>query len=176
MVNGNEIVEARKEHMQQMVLLINEAYWEQQQPFFIDTLASRERINLAELDKIMSDPNQRTYVLINKKNHRVAGTIIIELPAEEEQAKVGLLAIGKEYRGKKLGHTLVEYVENYARTLGRKLIKLEVFIFAKKLINYYESLGYSFTGNTAPFFHGNCIREKYRNSSDHYLSEMAKKL
>ncbi len=168
------IIEARKADLEQIVNLINQAYWDQQQPYFDDNPESRKRIGLSDLFKLMSNPDQKIFVLINITNHDIAGVITIEFPKEEQVAKFGLFAMAKKYSGKRLGNVLVEYIENYAVSQAKKLMKIEVFSFAKNLISHYERLGYSLTGKTNTFFHECFVRADFQNSSKEYLLEMTK--
>lgn len=170
------IDEARNSDQEKIINLINESYWEEQQLFFIDSLESRERISRSKFTKLLSDPERKLFALIDEVNKEILGVIVIHFSRESDHVGFELFAMNKKYAGKKLGHVLLEYIENYALSLGKKRIKIEVLAFAKKLIRYYENLGYSLTGKTNTFFHENCVRAKYQNSGKHYLLEMTKDL
>jgi len=120
----------------------------------------------------MNDRTKKTFVL--KCDDEVLGVIIIEIPTEKEYAQFGLFAMDQKYSGKKLGRLLIDHVENYAFERGKKIMKIHVFAFATQLADYYKQLGYSFTGNTTNFFHGNCIKPEFENSQKLYLNEMIK--
>lgn len=166
------ITEAHSSDQGKIIALVNEAYWHQQQAFFMDIPASHERLNLAQVSNLMKDATQKIFVL--KCAEDLLGVIVIEIPIGEEYAKFGLFAINQKYFGKKLGRILIDYVENYAFEQGRKLMKIEVLTFTAGLANYYKQLGYSFTGKIAPFFHDNCIKPEYQNNDKLYLNEMIK--
>jgi GNAT superfamily N-acetyltransferase len=167
-----KIVEASVSDQKKIILLVNEAYWYQQQPFFFDIPASHERLNLAQLSKLMKDSTKKIFVL--RCADDILGVIVIEIPLREEYAKFELFAIDRKYFGKRLGRLLIDYVENYAFEQGRKVMKIEVFTFASRLANYYKKLGYSFTGKAVTFFHDNCIKPEYQNKNKLYLNEMTK--
>lgn len=166
-----KIVEARGSE-EKIISLVNEAYWAQQEPFFIDIPASHERLNFALLFNLMTDATKKTFVLVDEEH--IYGVIVIEIPIAEDCAKFGLFAMDPKYVGKRLGRLLIDYVENCAFERGRKCMKIEVFSFATRLANYYQQLGYSFTGKQAAFFHDECIKPKYQNNNRLYLNEMIK--
>lgn len=168
-----EIRDATAKDIPLMVDLINEAYWDQQKPFLIDTPFSRERINADGIQRILNDPTQKLFVLVDKV---VAGVVLCELPKDVDYAKPGLFAVSKEYRGQKIGNMLVEHMENYARAHQRTAIKIEVFAFAEALGKHYESLGYKYTGKTGTFFHASIIKPEMRRADQQYVREMVKVL
>lgn len=155
--------------------VINSAYWEKQQYFFIDTPLSRTRIKVDELKAIINDPHQKLFVVIDKTKE-VVGTILLELPPQKDFAKFGLFSIKKGFTGLNLGAYLVDFVESQARDLKRKNMVIEVFTFAKKLSCHYQKLGYNFTGKTYSFFHEDCIKPEYQDKDKRFLQEMSKLL
>lgn len=167
-----KIVEATVADQKKIILLVNNAYWHKQQPFFIDIPESRERLNLTQLSNLMKDTTQKVFVLRSADD--ILGVIVIEIPIGKDYAKFGLFAIDQKYFGKRLGRLLIDFVENYALEQGRKLMQIEVFTFATRLANYYKQLGYSFTGKIATFFHDKCIKPEYQNKDNLYLNEMIK--
>lgn len=173
-MTNSKIVEPTSADQKKIISLVNEAYWREQQPYFIDTLASRERLNLTQLSKLMQESTQKIFVL--KNQNKILGVITIDFPVDQDFAKFGLFAMDQKYCGKGLGQLLINHVEKYAREHGRKVMKIEVFTFATRLANYYHQLGYTFTGNTATFFHDHCIKPEYQNPNKMYLNEMIKTL
>ncbi len=159
-----------------MIKIINDSYWFQQEPFFIDNSESRERMSIQRWDDILFDPNQKAYVLQETSTLRIIGVIVLEIPPSEEFAKFGVFAISKTYQGKKLGEFLIDHVEQVARRLLKKSIRIEVFAFVHHLENYYQKLGYVYTGRTNSFFHAECIKPEYRDKASQYLRELEKKL
>jgi N-acetylglutamate synthase-like GNAT family acetyltransferase len=153
---------------------VNDSYWLEQKPFFIDSPASRERINLHEWNKILSDPHQKAYVLQQTVTKHVVGVVVLEIPPQKEYGKFGIFAVAESYQGKKLGHILIDYVEQIAKKLSKHSMKIEVFVFAKRLQKYYKKLGYVFTGKTNSFFHSECIKPEYRDIASQYLQELEK--
>lgn len=158
-----------------VIPLINAVYWDQQQYFFCDTPKARERINAKELEKILSDPKKTLYILLDKTKNIACGTILFERLPEKNKAKFGLFAIAKEYQGNGLGSALVNHVEEVAQSIGKRKMKIEVFIFATKLGKHYERLGYSYTGKKFEFPHGDSIRPDYQTADKLYVLGMRKK-
>lgn len=172
-----KVIEARTEHLQSIHRLINEAYWRELETFFIDIPTSRERITLTELSKILLDDNQKLYVLVPEQNpEHILGVIAIEIPLDQEYVQFGLFAIDRHCSGRKLGRVLIEHIENYAKNLGRNIVKIDVLIFSTKLVNYYKRLDYCFNGNEKPFSHEGCIKPEFQNRKKNYLFEMEKTL
>lgn len=159
-----------------IIAIVNEAYWSQQQHFFIDSPLSRKRIDLNALHKINEDSSQKLFVLFNKTKNVISGVILFELPKDRLFAKFGLFALDNSCRGKNLGPEMITFVERCAVQNGRKKMKIEVFTFANKLAEYYKTFGYIPTGKTKTFFHKDCIHEQYRNESELYLQKMVKSL
>lgn len=152
---------------------MNTSYWDKQSPFFVDIPESHQRVTLSDLEKIYADPHQRLFVL---KIPEIVGVILIELPPKGTIAKLGLFAFDRKHRGENEGLLLLQHAENCAKLAGKQTIRLEVFVFAQKLIVYYEKLGYYLTGKTASFFHKECIKPEFQNPKDQYLVEMMKSL
>lgn len=161
-----------------IIPLINEAYWKQQQHFFNDTPAARERMNVEKMRKILTDPTKRLYLMIKDTLQEVVGTILFEERLGKNKATFGLFAIAAEHQGKGLGHAMLAHIEEVARIQNKQIMKIKVFVFAERLRGYYECLGYRYTGKSSEFFHGDSIREEYRNriSDQRYLLQMEKKI
>ena len=166
-----EIVEANDQLLGKIASLINESYWYQQQQFFIDTPFSRERINEKTLSQIFQNPEQKIIVL--RDDRILLGVIAFALP-EGLEAKILLFAINQQYQGRRIGQILLDFAEKKVVECGKQCMKLEVLVFAKKLIAYYETLGYTLTGNSASFFHESCIKAEYQTPNKIYLLEMSK--
>ena len=163
-------------YLEKIITLVNEAYWDQQQHFFNDTPRARERINAENIDQILNNPNKKLYLMIDKTNNAVAGTILLETVPEKNHAKFGLFAISKEYQGRGLGPTLVTHVEKKAQSLGKRKMKIEVFIFAPRLAHHYGRLGYSYTGKKYEFPHWDSVRLEHQFEDKNYLIGMKKKI
>lgn len=131
-------------------------------------------MNLQEWNKILFDPYQKAYILQQKFTKQIVGVVVLEIPPQRENGKFGIFAVAKAYQGKKLGHILINYVEQMAKKLFKKSMKIEVFVFAKRLEKYYQKLGYVCTGRTNSFFHSECIKPEYRNIASQYLKELEK--
>lgn len=175
MFNEYQVRLATYDDCKKIVQLVNDAYWDKQEPFLIDNAASRERVNLETLSNFMDDPSQNIFVLVNRAD-MILGVIILHIPHGQDYARCSLFAIDKKITGKRIGILLIEYAETYSLELGKRFMKIDVFTFATKLARYYQSLGYSLTGIKATFFHAECIKDKYRNEKEFYLEEMAKPL
>lgn len=156
--------------------MINDSYWFQQEPFLIDSLDSRTRMSIEKWDEILSDSNQIAYVLQEISTRVVVGVIVLEIPPQEEYAKFGVFAISHTQQGKKIGEILIHHVEQVARKLLKKVMRIEILIFVPRLEAYYQRLGYIYTGRTNSFFHANCIKTEYRNSASQYLKELEKNI
>lgn len=133
-------------------------------------------MSIKRWDDILLDPHQKAYVLQETATLTIAGVIVLEIPPHEEYAKFGVFAISKTYQGKKLGEILINHVEQLARGLLKKSMRVYVFAFAHHLETYYQKLGYVYTGRTNQFFHGECIKPKYRDETSRYLKELEKEL
>lgn len=156
--------------------MINDSYWFQQEPFFVDSAESRERMSIQKWDDILLDPHQKAYVLQETATLAAVGVIVLEIPPHEEYAKFGLFAISKAQQGKRLGKILIAHVERIARRLLKKSMRIEIFAFAHHLETYYQKLGYVYTGRTNSFFHAECIKPEYRDKASQYLKELEKQL
>jgi hypothetical protein len=75
-----------------------------------------------------------------------------------------------------LGKILIDHVEQVARKLLKKSMRIEVFAFAHYLENYYQKFGYVYAGRTNSFFHADCIKPEYREKTLQYLRVLEKKL
>lgn len=170
------IIEAHSNDQEKIISLVNDAYWRKQEPYFIDVPASRERLNSVEFSRLLKDAAHTIFLLM--ENNDILGVIAVEIPQDEEYAKLTLFAmqatLAEKQTGKRLGRLLIAHAENYALERGRKMMKIEVLAFAARLADYYVELGYALTGKASPFFHEECIRPAYQNSSKLYLNEMIK--
>lgn len=156
--------------------MINDSYWFQQEPFFVDSSESRERMSIQRWNNILLDPFQKAYALQDTATLAAVGVIVLEIPPHEEYAKFGVFAISKPYQGEKLGEILIDHVEQEARRLRKKTMRIEIFAFSQYLETYYQKLGYVYTGRTNSFFHAECIKPEYRDRASQYLRELEKKL
>ncbi len=64
----------------------------------------------------------------------------------EYTAYISILSVNKEYRGKKIGYSLMKKAEDYSRNCGMKKIKLEVRKENIVAQRFYEKLGYRIIG------------------------------
>jgi GNAT superfamily N-acetyltransferase len=157
-----------------IIKLINDSYWAQQEPFFIDSSKSRKRMSIHRWDDILLDLHQKAYVLQETTTLTIVGVIVLEIPQFEEYAKFGVFAISKTHQGKKLGEILIRHLEELARRLLKKSMRIEVFAFAHHLETYYQKLGYVYTERTNSFFHAECIKPEYRDKASQYLRLLEK--
>jgi hypothetical protein len=156
--------------------MINDSYWFQQEPFFVDSSESRERMSIQRWNDILLDPHQKVYALQDTLTLVAVGVIVLEIPPHEEYAKFGVFAISNTHQGKELGEILIAHVERIAKRLLKKSMRIEIFAFAHHLETYYQKLGYVYTGRTNSFFHAECIKPEYRDKASQYLRELEKKL
>lgn len=159
-----------------IIQMINDSYWFQQEPFFVDSPFSKERMSIQKWDDILLDPKNQMYVLQEAATRGVIGVIVLEIPPNEEYVKFGVFAIAKTHQGKKIGKILIDHVEQVARGLLKKMVRIEVFTFAHHLEAYYQKLGFLYTGRTKSFFHAECIKPEYRDRASQYLKILEKKL
>ncbi|WP_202405607.1 MULTISPECIES: GNAT family N-acetyltransferase [Halomonadaceae] len=67
-------------------------------------------------------------------------------------AELGMLAVAPEHQGEGLGRRLVTDAEQTARSrLGCRTLRIRVLHQRSELLRWYESLGFTRTGETAPF-------------------------
>jgi GNAT superfamily N-acetyltransferase len=156
--------------------MINDSYWLQQEPYFIDRPESRERMSIQRWNDILLNSDQKVYALKDTATQAVVGVIVLEIHPHEEYAKFGVFAISKIHQGRNLGEILIDHVEKVARSLLKKSMRIEVFTFAHHLETYYQKLGYVYTGRTNSFFHADCIKPEFKEKASQYLKELEKKL
>jgi len=163
-----------KEDLIKIVQLVDDAYWAMQMPFFTDSDLSRKRTDLDEIKEILDNPNKKLFLLRNKV--AILGVMKLEIDPQSNFAMFGLFAIDKKYHGQQLGSVLIDHAEQYAKGVGKTVMKIEVFVFATKLADYYKKQGYVPTGEMKTFFHDSCILPWYQDPEKRYLLELSKKL
>lgn len=99
-------------------------------------------------------------LFILKVEGDIAGTIILNheveaayaggkwgIKAEEEEIIViHTFAIHPDYQGRGIGRRLLNFAEEYSRTQGVKVIRLDVSIHNTPAIKLYEKYGYTYRG------------------------------
>jgi len=146
---------------------VNQAYGKQFSQYIVDTFDHPSaRINVDKVRSMILDPNMTLYVLVNKTNHAVAGTICYVPTAKKEQGYFGLFSLEKEAQGKGIGPQMISFIEQQAKNDGKKRMKIDVSGFAENLHSYYERLGYQKTGKTIKFEKGIHwkLKEEYAHS------------
>lgn len=142
------IAEARLEDTDQIVSLVNTAYWSYQRVYFEETPDSL-RTNANEVLEHIQE--KKVYVLIENDTQRIIGSILYENMSNA--CSFGLFAVDPDpkYKGKRLGNLLIDFVERKAVIHNVEKIKIEVLGFAESLQGYYSKLGFVQTGESHRF-------------------------
>ena len=90
--------------------------------------------------------------------YEVDGRILasVYLKQQGEHCFLGMFAVSPTAQGSGIGRQLVVHAETYAReVLNCSAMRMYVISIRDSLIAWYERLGYTRTGETAPFPYGN---------------------
>lgn len=111
-----------------------------------------QRTDPEDLASIISTPGQSIHVL------EVDGRLLasVHLKHQGEQCFLGMFAVSPTLQGGGIGRRLVQHAETFARdVLKATAMRMYVISIRDALIAWYERLGYTRTGETAPFPYGN---------------------
>jgi GNAT superfamily N-acetyltransferase len=147
------LIKATQEMAEPISNEVNQAYGTQFNPFLLDTPEQPiTRTSKEKIESLIQNPSFQLYVLQNKQNQSIAGTICyIPTTKKTDQGYFGLFSLAKEAQGKGIGEQMIDFVEKKAVDEGKSRMKIDVSGFADKLHTYYQSKGYQKTGKTIPF-------------------------
>ncbi|HRP89553.1 MAG TPA: GNAT family N-acetyltransferase [Edaphocola sp.] len=113
-----------------------------QQPEYLEVLQLRHEVLRAPLglnlyqEDLSSEID--TQIFIYKENQKVIACLLA-LPVEVDTIRLKQMAVAPEYRGKGIGHKLLQAVEAYAM---KKDFSLITFHARCSAIPFYEKMGY----------------------------------
>lgn len=103
-------------------------------------------------NKTMNEVNSYEGVIfLAKEDEEIVGLVVGLINNEREETyefkapkrgRVSELVVKKEKRGNNIGTKLLEYIENYFKSVGCEGILIEVFAYNEKAYELYKKLGY----------------------------------
>lgn len=88
-------------------------------------------------------------VHIAEENESILGCIYVGI--EAEALYVGMLTVNPTLQNRGMGKLLLGHVEEFAKSIGKKTVRMTVIAGRAELIAFYERRGYQSTGKTEPF-------------------------
>lgn len=70
--------------------------------------------------------------------------------SDDDSVYLHRVAVNPEFRGMKIFPKIVEWLRGYAKSTGRKFIRMDTWGDNQKLIDYYINCGFNFLGVTTP--------------------------
>jgi ribosomal protein S18 acetylase RimI-like enzyme len=133
-----------------LLLLLNHAYrgdaarrgWTHE----ADLIAGDQRTDATELQQKL---DQGTLLKYEAGDNQLQGCVYLERKGDE--LYLGMLSVDPELQGAGIGKKLMHAAEDHAQSLGCTAIIMTVISVRKELIEWYERLGYSATGEEEPF-------------------------
>lgn len=97
-----------------------------------------------KIKAFMHDPHQ--YIFVAQIEHEVAGflslSIIPQIATEGDFARVAYLCVHEQFRGQKIGQTLLAFAEEIARQRGCDRMELHSSDHRKQAHQFYLAQGY----------------------------------
>ena len=129
--------------LEEYIISIDEDHLDQLHPDYRDKMAI---VDLEEVNK----HNGKCYIAID--NNKAVGVIMgIEAPYDEydyldykcpKTGDIIELIVSKNYRGNGVGNLLMEKMEEYFKKIGCEYVKIDVFSYNKKALDFYSKFGY----------------------------------
>ena len=146
------VLTATLQDIPELVSLINSAYrgdaskkgWTTE----ADLLEGEIRTNEETLEQLLQTNGAVFLKYINEQNE-IEGCIFLD--KKGDQLYLGLLSVSPILQAKGTGKTLMNAAVDYAKQEGCDSIFMRVISLRHELINWYEKLGYSKTGQTEAF-------------------------
>ena len=91
-------------------------------------------------------------LLVASSAGRIAGYILISLPARSQSARIYSLAVETAHGRRGIGRELLRAAERYARAHGRTRLRLEARYDNHTAIAFYEKLGYENFGRYPTYY------------------------
>jgi ribosomal protein S18 acetylase RimI-like enzyme len=99
---------------------------------------------------LSAQPKARLLVWRGETPGPIQGCVWLE-PSDDGYWYLGMLTVHPRFQDRKLGRTVLEAAEAYARTRGATGIRMSVVNIRETLIAWYERRGYRLTGETQAF-------------------------
>lgn len=121
----------------------------------LDTLHPEYRDKMALLDLEELKQNNGKCFLARENNNIIGLIMGCEYKYDEydyldykcpKAGEITELIVSKKTRNKGVGTLLIEKMENYFKSIGMEYVKMEVFAYNDKAINFYEKKGYHTRG------------------------------
>ena len=146
------VLTATLQDIPELVSLINSAYrgdaskkgWTTE----ADLLEGEIRTNEETLEQLLQTNGAVFLKYINEQNE-IEGCIFLD--KKGDQLYLGMLSVSPILQAKGTGKTLMNAAVDYAKQEGCDSIFMRVISLRHELINWYEKLGYSKTGQTEAF-------------------------
>jgi GNAT superfamily N-acetyltransferase len=148
------LTRAAENEYPKIVELVNQAYrssgaaagWNSEADFI-----EGERITESLLrDDLAAKPRALLLTFRDEAQSAILGTVWLE-PKAEGVWYIGLLTVRPDLQDKRLGRTLLNAAETFARARGARRMRMTVVNVRSTLIAWYERRGYRQTGETEPF-------------------------
>ncbi len=111
-------------------------------------LLGGQRTDLAALDAMLADPEQRLLVL--REGDVIRGCVSLRRVAPD-RCYLGLLTVEPTLQAAGLGRRLLAAAEDCARELGATVVEMTVIARRAELVAWYERRDYRLTGERRPF-------------------------
>ena len=95
----------------------------------------------------------RGHLLTLREGGELLGTVWLD-PVGDGVWYLGLLAVRPDMQKRRLGSSILEAAEEFARERGARRMRMTVLHVRTALIAWYERRGYALSGETAPFPYG----------------------
>jgi len=96
--------------------------------------------------------NRECAAIVARVGKRVVGFAVMQF--YDEHAHLNLLAVHPGYRNQGIGRTLLDWLEESARTAGIFLVRLELRAANEGARNFYSRMGYEKTGVSPQYYDG----------------------
>ena len=98
------------------------------------------------LDSIKNDIAEADYTVIAEDENVIAGLATVKYEAWNNRAVLTGIFVAAQFRGKRLGQTLIESIENYAQTKQARCLFVETQNVNYPAIRFYRKSGFEFCG------------------------------
>ena len=129
--------------LEEYIISIDKDHLDQLHPDYRDKMA------IIDLDEVKNN-NGKCYLAID--NNKAVGLIMgIEVKYDEYDyldykcpkcGDITELVVSKNYRDQGIGNMLMEKMENYFKSIGCKYVKIDVFSYNNKALDFYSKFGY----------------------------------
>jgi ribosomal protein S18 acetylase RimI-like enzyme len=110
-------------------------------------LIDGQRTDPDALTEMIED--SKAYIELAFENEELIGCIYLK--KFEPELYIGMLTVKPGLQGKGLGKTLMSRAQDHGRAWNLKTTRMTVISERPELINYYERMGFKWSGKTEPF-------------------------